>query len=253
MTLRTIIIDDEQFALDKLRSYVEQMPYLTLVGEFSGTTDALKFLSNEEVDVIFTDIEMPDMNGIRFVESVPGNPQIVFITAYRDFALDGFRLSATDYLVKPYDFTEFKRACDKVIDNYRRTHAMGEAKYPMESLFVKVETKFEKIVLSKILYIKGYGEYLQIYIADRRTPVMTISSFSEIMSRLGSCFIQVHRSYIANMDRVKRVEKNRIILEEDTEIPIGNTHRDSFLNYLRTCSIGKIYKSSSKKGGEHYV
>lgn len=245
MKLRTLIIDDEQFALDKLRSYVEQTPYLTLCGEFSSSTEALQFLEKEDVDVIFTDIEMPDMNGIQFVESLPVKPQIVFITAYREFALDGFRLSATDYLVKPYDMSDFRRATDKVLDTYLKNHAMGEASQPMESLFVKVETRFERITVNNILYIKGYGEYLQLYIVGKRSPLMTISSFSEILTRLGNNFIQVHRSYIVNMERVKRVEKNRVIIEEETEIPIGNTHRDTFLNYLRNCSIGKIYKSSS--------
>lgn len=247
MKLRTLIIDDEQFALDKLRSYVEQTPYLELTAEFSSSTEALEYLGKEEVDVIFTDIEMPDMNGIQFVELIQGKARIVFITAYREYALDGFRLSATDYLVKPYDMADFRRASDRVLDDYLKNHAMGEATQPAESLFVKVETRFERITINDILYIKGYGEYLQIYIAGKRTPLMTISSFSEILTRLSNSFIQIHRSYIVNMDRVKRVEKNRVIIEDETDVPIGNTHKDTFLNYLRNCSIGKMYKSSSKR------
>lgn len=244
MNLKTIIIDDEQYALDKLQDYVKRTPFLQLVAACSGTTEALKYLQEEDIDVIFTDIEMPDIDGIRFIESLTNRPQVVFITAYRDFAIEGFRLSATDYLLKPYDMADFQRAANKVRDLYQKNLNLKEINTSTsDSIFIKVETRFERVELSSIKYIKGYGEYLQIFTEGRKTPLMTISSFSEILTKLNEHFIQVHRSYVVNMDKIQRVEKNRILFDEETIIPIGTTHRDAFINYLQSRSIGKVYKT----------
>lgn len=247
MKLKTLIIDDEQYALDKLQNYVEHTDFLELVAACCGTTEALKHLREEEIDVIFTDIEMPDIDGIRFIESLTKRPLVVFITAYRDFAIEGFRLSATDYLLKPYDLADFQRAANKVMDAYRKNQAIqGRKASSSDSVFIKVETRFERVSLSSIKYIKGYGEYLQIFTEGKKTPIMTISSFSEILSKLNEHFIQVHRSYVVNMEKVHRVEKNRIICDEEIAIPIGNTHRDAFINYLQSRSIGKVFKSGGR-------
>lgn len=244
MKLKTLIIDDEKFALEKLKNYVSSIPFLELVAACSGTTEALTHIANEKIDVIFTDIDMPDVNGIRFVESLSESPYIVFITAYRDYAVDGFRLSAIDYLVKPYDLADFQRACNKVMtaytkDNLCRSHITRSDE---NSIFIKVGTKFSRLNLSDIRYIKAYGEYLQVFAEGVSTPYLTLGSFSEMMKRLSRQFVQVHRSYAVNMDKILRIENNRIIMDEETYIPVSETYHQTFLDYLQGRAIGKLPK-----------
>lgn len=240
MKLKTIIIDADPNALDKLKSYIQTVPFLELTAACAGTSEALEVLAQQKIDVIFTDIELPDIDGITFIESLTERPMVVFTTAHRDYAVEGFRLSAIDYLVKPYSLAQFQRAANKLLEVYRSRHRDDRA--AINSLFVKVETRFERIDLADVLYIKGYGEYLQIFVYGRQHPVLTLSSFSDIMRRLGPSFLQVHRSYIANMDRIERIEKSRIVIGENTYIPISATYRDEFINYLHTRSIGKLPK-----------
>lgn len=243
MKLRTLIIDDEKFALEKLKNYVKQIPFLELVAACSGTTEALSYLGDNDIDVIFTDIDMPDVNGIRFVESLSNGPYIVFITAYRDFAVDGFRLSAIDYLVKPYDLADFQRAANKVMTAYKKDHILAEPENSNEnSIFIKVGTKFLRLDLSDIRYIKAYGEYLQVYVEGLKNPYLTLGSFGDMMKRLSRSFIQVHRSYAVNMDKIQRIENNRIIMDEDTYISVSATHHQAFLDYLQSRSVGKLPK-----------
>lgn len=242
MKLKTLIIDDEQFALDKLRSYVEMMPTLELVAACSGTTEAMSYICDGNIDVIFTDIDLPDVNGIKFVESLQNPPLIVFTTAYREYAVDGFRLSAVDYLVKPYDLADFQRAVAKVCEAYRKDHSASDEIDPNGAIFIKVETKFERIPFKDILYVKGYGEYLQVFVENRPQPLLTLSSFPEIATKLSSNFVQIHRSYTVNMDKVIKVGKNTVTLDEETVIPVSIKCRDNFLNYLNKHSIGKLYK-----------
>lgn len=243
MKLQTLIIDDEPDALDKLKSYIEKIPFLELAAACQGSTEALEFLANRQIDVIFTDIDMPDINGIAFVESLTTRTMVVFITAYRDFAVEGFRLSAIDYLVKPYSMAEFQRAANKVLEVYQNRHPrQKETQEGSDSLFVKVETHYERISQSAIRYIKGYAEYLQIFVDGQPRPVLTISSFANIAGKLNSSFLQVHRSYIVNMDRIVRIERNRIVMDKDIYIPVSNTYRDDFIRYLQTYSIGKLPK-----------
>lgn len=242
MKLRTLIIDDEQFALDKLRNYVEMMPTLELVAACSGTTEAMSYICEGDIDVIFTDIDLPDVNGIKFVESLRNPPLIVFITAYREYAVDGFRLSAVDYLVKPYDLADFQRAVAKVCEVSRQNRQSNEGIDPNGAIFIKVETKFERVSFKDILYVKGYGEYLQVFVENRPQPLMTLSSFPEIGKKLSNNFVQIHRSYTVNMDKVTKVGKNTVTIGEDTSIPVSIKCRDNFLNYLNKHSIGKLYK-----------
>lgn len=244
MTIRTLIIDDEPVALEKLRKYVESVPFLTLAAECHGTSEALEYLSREQVDVIFTDIEMPDVNGVSFIETLTPRPFVVFITAYRDYAVEGFRLSAIDYLVKPYRLVDFQRAANRVLEAWRyRNRAVADKveqkpARASDSLFVKVETRYERVSLSDIRYIKGYGEYLQVYVEGQLRPLLTLSSFATVKAYLGDDFLQVHRSYIVNMNRIVKIEKNRIVMDAETYIPISSSYRDDFLAYVRTRSVG---------------
>ncbi len=246
MKIRTLVIDDEPIALDKLRAYVEKVPFLELSGACRSGLEAINFLSDNEVDVIFTDINMPDMSGMEFIGSLTKVPMVVFITAYADYAVDSYRFSAVDYILKPYSFADFQRAANKVLDRFNLL-AGREAAEPAVtsrdgSIFVKVDYNYVRINLTDIRYIKGYGEYLQIFVAGSATPLLTLSSFGSVRERLTDNFIQVHRSYMVNMDCVKRISRGRIIMDDDTYIPVGDSYRAAFQSYLSTKSIGASSK-----------
>lgn len=238
MKLQTLIIDDEPIALEKLRSYVEKTPFLSLVDACNSPLEAATIAATEKVDLIFTDINMPDLNGIEFASSLPGDPMVVFITAYDSYAVESYRLSAVDYILKPYSFADFQRAANKALSLYKLKIPGSASEHRADSLFVKVDYRYINVKMSDIRYIKGYGEYLQIYTSDREQPLVTLSSFSAVSERLPASFVQVHRSYIVNMDQARGVERGRIIFDSDTHIPISDGYRDSFQAYLSSHSVG---------------
>lgn len=245
MKLRTLIIDDEPIALEKLRSYVDKVPFLELAGVCRNGLDASALIATEDIHVIFTDINMPDMNGLEFIGTLPVQPLVVFITAYANYAVDSYKFSAVDYILKPYDFSAFQRAANKVLERYNlragkndRTMPDPEPNDSVYSLFVKVDYRYVRVSLADIRYIKGYGEYLQIYLVGNDSSLLTLSSFNSIKKRLSSNFIQVHRSYIVNMDCVRSISKGRIIMDDTTYIPVGDSYKDAFQAYLSTHSIG---------------
>lgn len=244
MKLRTLVIDDEPIALDKLCKYVEKVPFLELAGACHNGLEAIALLNGQNIDVIFTDINMPDMSGMELIESLTESPMVVFITAYSDYAVESYRLSAVDYLLKPYGFADFQRAANKVLDQYnlraveRETPPSSTVNTTESSIFVKVDYRFIRIELSDIRYIKGFGEYLQIYTTGNDNPILTLSSFNAIMEKLPANFLQVHRSFIVNMNCVSSINKGRIIMDSDTYIPVGDRYKDDFQNYLLSRSIG---------------
>lgn len=250
MKLNTLIIDDEPIALEKLRNYVDKVSFLHLVGTCRNGLEAAALMASEDVDVIFTDINMPDMSGLDFVASLVGNPLVVFITAYSNYAVDSYKLSAVDYLLKPYGFADFQKAANKVLEQYSLRHPVKE--HPAvdsdagsggtTSLFVKVDYRYVRVSLAEIRYIKGYGEYLQIYLDGNATPLLTLSSFGAIREKLNDNFLQVHRSYIVNMDKVESINKGRIQMDADTVIPVGDSYKDAFQNYIMGRSVGSVQR-----------
>lgn len=238
MNIRTVIIDDEPIALAKLRSYVEKTPFLGLVGEFSTAVDAMAFISNGNADAIFTDINMPDLDGLQFIESLANPPLVVFITAYSQYAVDSYRLSAVDYLLKPYGFAEFQRAANKLLKTFTSNLQQRESlsKNTEDTIFLKVDYRYVRLNLSDILYIKGYGEYLQIYTAGNSQPLLTLSSFASIMDMLPDNFLQIHRSYIVNMNRIDQVEKSRVIIGQE-RLSVSDSFKQSFQAYLMSHTI----------------
>lgn len=252
MKLRALIIDDEPLALEKLSSYVEKVPFLELVAKCMSAVDAIAVMSAEPIDVIFTDINMPDLSGMEFVNSLSSSPMVVFITAHASYAAESYRVSAVDYLLKPYGFADFQRAANKVLEQYSLRHPKTEssnADAPRHdgSLFVKIDYRYIRISLSDITYIKGYGEYLQIFTAGNPSPYVTLSSFAAIREKLSPNFLQIHRSYLVNMDAVERIERSRIVMEEDTWLPVGDSYKTVLQDYLASHSVGQK-KSGSLNG-----
>lgn len=235
MTLRTLIIDDEPIALEKLRKYVERMPGLSLAAACSDGIEAMQFLAGNDVDLIVTDINMPDLNGLDFVRSLKRRPFIIFTTAYPQYAIDGYKVSAVDYLLKPYGFPEFTQAVAKVEERMTEKPAVT----PDDSIFIKVDFKYIRVSLKDIRFIKGYGEYLQIFVIGKTVPLVTLSSFASIKESLSKDFLQIHRSYIVNMNHVEKIERNRVIMDTENHLPVGDSYKSSFQEYLSTHSIGK--------------
>lgn len=249
MKLKTLIIDDEPIALDKLRNYVEKVPFLELTGICRNGIEATDTITRENIDVVFTDINMPDMSGMDFISSLTNPPLVVFITAYAEYAVESYKLSAVDYLLKPYGFSDFQRAANKVLEQYQlrarqanHTKAENALNAMSESLFVKVDYRYVRISLSDIRYIKGYGEYLQIYCVESPSPLLTLSSFNSIKEKLSDNFLQVHRSYVVNMNAIHSISKNRILMDSETYIPVGDSYKEAFQSYLVTHSIGSAQK-----------
>lgn len=246
MKIRTVIIDDEPIALEKLRSYVGKVPFLELVGECQNGLEAIELMAEKEVDVVFTDINMPDLSGMDFVKSLSAAPMVVFMTAYAQYAVDSYKLSAVDYILKPYSFADFQRAANKVLETYssRRREQSEPQQSGSDSLFVKVDYRYVRVALSSIRYIKGYGEYLQIFVDGTEMPLLTLSSFAVIKERLTDSFLQVHRSYIVNMNHVDHISRGRIVMDAETYIPVGDSYRNLLQDYLQDHSVGP----SSGKG-----
>lgn len=246
MKLRTVVIDDEPIALEKLRTYAEKVPFLELVAACRNGIEAMEVITRESIDAVFTDINMPDMNGLEFIGSLSTPPLVVFITAYSDYAVDSYRFSAVDYLLKPYGFADFQRAANKVLQQYNLRKAAATT-HPQptatagdagDSIFVKVDYRFVRVQFSQIIYIKGYGEYLQIFLKGEKSPIVTLSSFNAIKEKLPACFIQIHRSYVINADCVGAVSKGRVVMDDGTDIPIGDSYRAAFQSYLSSRAIG---------------
>lgn len=241
MKLRTVIIDDEPLALDKLRSYAMRVPFLEVCARFQSAFEALEYLATTQIDLIFTDINMPDLNGVEFAESLTSGPMIIFTTAYSEYAIDSYRLGGVDYLLKPYRFIDFQRAANRALISWRVRHPESE-RVKLDSIFVKVDSRLVRVDLDDIIYIKGYGEYLQIYTTTARQPLMTLSSFASIMTKLSDNFMQVHRSYVVNMERVQHVERSRIIIDQDTYIPVSDGYKEKFTSWLDGHTVRKSLK-----------
>ena len=247
MKLLTLIVDDEPIGLEKLAKYVEKVPFLKLAGACSSGLDAIALMADTQVDVVFSDINMPDLSGIDFVSSLSSAPLVVFITAHAQYAVESYKLDAVDYLLKPYGFADFQRAANKVLDQYMARHRDIQVAAPLqrerESLFVKADYRYVRVDLASIRYIKGYGEYLQIFTDNATAPLMTLSSFADIKERLTGNFIQIHRSYIVNMNQVESVSRGRVVMDSDTYIPVGDSYKNAFQNYLQEHSVGAGKKS----------
>ncbi len=240
--IRTLIIDDEPIALEKLRTYVEKTPSLELIGACDNAFDAMEYVGKGVVDLIITDINMPDLNGLDFVKTLADPPMVIFITAYADYAVESYSVSAVDYLLKPYGYVEFSRAVNKAVEAFSLRHTsndMTEKKDEVDSIFFKVDYRYVRVSLADIRYIKGYGEYLQVYVEGEKNPIVTLSSFAAIKERLTDSFLQVHRSYIVNMNRVDQIERSRVVMDADTYIPVGESYKAAFQEYLGRHSVGR--------------
>lgn len=244
-TLHTLIIDDEPIALEKLRNYALKVPFLELKGACCSAREAMAILADGHIDLIFTDIDMPDLSGMELVASLPAAPMVVFTTAHAQYAVDSYRLAAVDYLLKPYSFVDFQRAATRALERAAARTASEPAPAP-DSLFVKVDYRYVRVGTASIRYIKGYGEYLQIFTEGTASPLLTLSSFAAIAGKLPPHFVQVHRSYVVNMQQAEQISRGRIVMDADTYIPVGDSYKAALNRYLQQHSVGAPKRSDGR-------
>ena len=238
--IRCLAIDDEPLALQQIASYINKVPYLELAAQCQSALEARQFLEQETVDAIFCDINMPDLNGMDFVKSLAVSPLIVFTTAYAEYAVEGFKVNAVDYLLKPFGLQDFQRAAERLKDrSLPPLPPKEEGDSTDDTIFLKTEYRIVKISISNIRYIEAMSEYLKVYLEGEAKPIITLLSMKKMEERLPDYFMRIHRSYIINLKKIQEVNKNRIIMDADTYLPIGDMYKDAFLQYLDTKFLGK--------------
>lgn len=226
MKMDCIIIEDEPLALERTRNFTARLPYLNLVGSFGSAIEALAFLRTNHVDVIFLDINLDELSGIQLLESTKIESEVIITTAYNEYALKGFDLSVTDYLLKPFTFERFFQAVNKAQDNLERKEPAWEKRF----IFVKTEYRLEKVLLADILYIEGMRDYRRIHTSDRR--IMTLQTFKDLESKIPRNVIcRVHKSFMVSIDKITTIERDRIRVR-DMLIPVSETYKKEFLQLI---------------------
>jgi DNA-binding LytR/AlgR family response regulator len=233
MKIRCIAIDDEPLALEQISSYIEKTPFLESVALCQSAYEAMEYLTDNEIDLMFVDINMPDINGMDFVKSLKKCPQVVFTTAYSEYAIEGFQVDALDYILKPISYAGFLKAANKAKTWFDLNHKLAETiQTTQDCLFVKSEYKLVRIMLSDIKYIESANEYIQIHLINDE-PVSTLIRLKVIEEQLPKDkFMRVHRSFIVNLDRVKVIDRNRIVFDNKVHIPIGDQYKDTFQAFI---------------------
>ena len=243
--IKCIIVDDEPLAVAQLEKYVERVPFLVNVGSCSSAAEAMEILSTGSVDAMFVDINMPDIDGVQFVRSLVNPPLVVFTTAYSEYAIDGFRLGAVDYLLKPIAFEDFLKASNKL----NRIYSMNNSAQPAveqgeevcrDCLYVKSDYRMLRVPISSIKYIESMSEYVRIFVDDNPKPIVSLLSMKKIEESLpAGDFMRIHRSYIINLNKVKEVSKMRLVYDGGVYVPIGEMYKDAFFEYIDKHFIGK--------------
>ena len=240
--IRCLAIDDEPLALQQLVTYIKKVPFLELAAQCQSAMEARKYLEQDTVDAIFCDINMPDLNGMDFVKSLQAPPLVVFTTAYSEYAVEGFKVNAVDYLLKPFGLQDFQRAANRIKERLDITTPLpqqGGTGDGTDTIFVKTEYKIVKITIADIRYIEAMSEYLKIYLDHEDKPIITLLSMKKMEERLPAYFMRIHRSYIVNLTKIQEVNKNRVIMDAETYLPIGDMYKEAFQRYLDAKFLGK--------------
>ena len=235
--IRCIAIDDEPLALQQIAAYINKVPFLELAAQCQSALEARQFLSDDRVDAIFCDINMPDLNGMDFVKSLTAPPLVVFTTAYSEYAIEGFKVNAVDYLLKPFGMQEFMRAANRLQE--RLTIPASAPAETDDTLFLKTDYRIVKVNIPDIRYVEAMSEYLKVWIEGEAKPIITLLSMKKMEERLPDNFMRIHRSYIINLDKIQEVNKNRVIMDADTYLPIGDLYKEAFQAYLDKKFLGK--------------
>lgn len=230
----TLAIDDEPLALKLLVDYIAKTPFLKLVGEFDNPVDALGYLNEQAVDLVYLDIQMPDLTGIEFARALEKPPKLIFTTAFDKYAIEGYKLNAVDYLLKPFNYQEFLSATQKA---FKQIELEQSANKPAEKqddfLFLKSEYSLLRVNFDQIIYIEGLKDYLKVYTENEKKPILSLLTLKSLMEKLPEGkFMRVHRSYIVNLNKIKTIQRGRIVFG-DRYIPVGEQYKSQFNEYVQ--------------------
>ena len=240
MSLTCIIVDDEPLAVSLLETFVGRTSGLELLASFTDSVEAVEAIREKKPDIVFLDIQMPDLNGMDLAHIVPEETSIVFTTAFDQYAIDGYRVNALDYLLKPISYPNFLQAAQKAQEWFKLVEQGQQGKEEeVQSIFVKSEYKQVQVMLDDILYIEGLKDYIKIYEEGQDKPLLSLMSMKAMEEMLpASRFMRVHRSYIVQKSKIRVVEHSRIIFGK-TYIPVGDSYKEEFQTFLNERSMGK--------------
>lgn len=235
MKIKCIAIDDEPLALEQIGSYVQKTPFLELIATCKNAYEALEVLKEKEVDLMFIDIDMPDINGLDLVKSLVKKPQIIFTTAYSEYAFEGFQVDAIDYLLKPINYAAFLKAANKSkiwFEANSPEKAEQQPKSDRKEIFVKSNYKVVRILLADISYIESANEYIKIFLDNQEviTTFMRLKNIEELLP--AGDFMRVHKSFIINLNKILAVDRNRIFIDKKKHIPVGEQYKEIFNKYM---------------------
>lgn len=238
--IRCLVVDDEPLALDILEDYISKVPFLTLVKTTTSAIEGLSLVQSDAIDLVFLDVQMPELTGIQFLKIINGKCDVILTTAYSQYALDGYELDVVDYLLKPIAFDRFYKAAQKVLQNNGNGHPAPQEQAPVSNshdfIFVKTEHKIQKIYVDDILYIEGLKDYVSIFTKTER--IITLQNMKKMEESLpAKSFIRVHKSYIVAIGKIESIERSRIQIGEKI-IPIGDTYREYFFKQIEDKNIG---------------
>ncbi len=238
--IRCLVVDDEPLALDILEDYISKVPFLTLVKTTTSAIEGLSLVQSDAIDLVFLDVQMPELTGIQFLKIINGKCDVILTTAYSQYALDGYELDVVDYLLKPIAFDRFYKAAQKVLQNRGNGNTVPQEQVPATNshdfIFVKTEHKIQKIYMDDILYIEGLKDYISIFTKTER--IITLQNMKKMEESLpAKSFIRVHKSYIVAIGKIESIERSRIQIG-DKIIPIGDTYREYFFKQIEDKNIG---------------
>ncbi len=233
--IRCIAVDDEPLALEKMKSFIQKVPFLELAGSFENGLQAIEFINANYVDLMFLDIQMSDLTGIQVLEILKKKPKVIFTTAYDQFALKGYELDVADYLLKPFTFTRFMQAVNKIAQSDQPVSSViiDNKKDALEQnfVFIKTEYRMQKVAFNDILFIQGMKDYLMV--RTKLGNIMTLSNFKKMEEMLPKGqFFRIHKSYLVPFNKIESIERNRIKIANDL-LPISDTYREAFFEILK--------------------
>lgn len=235
--MRCIVVDDEPLALELMRNYISKVPFLELIATCGSAAEALVALKNNKTDLLFLDIQMPDITGVQLLKSLKEKPIVIFTTAYEEYALEGFNLDAIDYLLKPIPFDRFLKAVNKAQEYHsiRQNNSIPPTFPEINEgfLFVKADYKIVKISIADIQFVEGLKDYIKIFTSASQKPILTLLSLKSIEEKLPARdFVRVHRSFIVSIPRINSIQRNRIFIGEK-EIPVGEQYKEAFFSKIK--------------------
>lgn len=236
--INCLIVDDEPLALDILENYINKTPYLDLKARCNGVKEAMRHMDEEDIDLLFLDIQMPEVSGLEFSQTLGDRVKIIFTTAFEQYALDGFKVNALDYLLKPFNYQEFLTAANRAKDwfdlNDKAKKNLQQSINADDSLFVKSEYKIIKVKLDNLLFVQGLKDYVKFHLADNPKPILSLMSLKALDGSLPpNRFMRVHRSFIVNLDKIETIQRNMIIFDKE-HIPVADKYKDQFQEFIKS-------------------